>query len=290
MYADPLPETRALAASMQAELRTTIPSFVKRPDTELGLIMQNYIKETRLDKIGSGFKAEPDAEDVVLVDYERDAEERVVAAALYPFTHSSMATLIQDSRRMTQDQRNKIISSYCGNRINRRHKPGRGFESARYTFDICANFGCYRDIHRHRMLTQQRQQLGCLHGYTLPKEIVDSGHEGEFRNAMEAAKNAWGAMAKTYPHEAQYAVPLAYRIRWQMALSLREAFQFCELRSARQGHIDYRRVAQGMYGEIKRVHPSLARHMKFVDMNDYEFERLEAEKQLDKRIMEMGRK
>ncbi len=287
MYADPLAEMRALAKSMQVELRTTIPSFVKRPDTELGLIMQNYLKETRLD--GSGFQSEPDAEDVVLVDYDKDAEERVVAAALYPFTHRSMASLMADAGRMGAEQRGKIISSYCGNRLNRRHKPGRGFESTLYTFDVCANFGCYRDIHRHRMMTQQRQLLGCLHGYTLPREIVEAGCEAEFRGAMDAAKEAWEAMVKTHPYEAQYVVPLAYRIRWQMSLTLREAFHFCELRSSRQGHIDYRRVAQRMYEEMKRVHPSLAKHMKFVDMNDYAFERLEAEKQLDRRMKEMGR-
>jgi hypothetical protein len=263
---------------------------VKRPDTELGLIWQKYMRETKLEREGARCRAEAEAEDVVLVGYDKDAEERVIAAALYPHTQRSMASLLQDAKRMTQDQRDKIMAAYVGKRGNRRHKPGRGFESARYTFDICANFGCYRDIHRHRILTQQRQALGCLHGYTLPKEITEAGFESEFRDAMDAAKNAWEQIAKKHPLQAQYAVPLAYRIRWQMTMNLREVFHFCELRSARQGHIDYRRVAQGMYKEVEKVHPGLAKHMVFMDMGEYGFERLEAEKSLDKKIAEISKK
>jgi len=297
MYADPLEEIRDLARSMQAELRTTIPSFVKRPDTDHGRAMQNYMQETRLDKTGHSLpgkaarteKAEK-TEDVVLVDYEQDAEEKIIAASLYPYSDKPMKELLATAKKMTKDEREKVISAYVGNRENRRQKPGRGFEMCAYTFDICANFGCYRDIHRHRLLTQQRQALGCLHGYTLPKEIVDSGYESEFKDAMDAAKNAWMRIAKEKPPQAQYVVPLAYRIRWQMTLNLREAFHFCELRSARQGHIDYRRVAQKMFKEIDKVHPGFARYMKFMDMNEYEFERLEAEKRLDKKIAEISKK
>jgi len=290
MYADPLAEMRDLAKSMQAELRTTIPSFVKRPDTEHGVAMQRYIKDTRLDKIAASLPMEAKADDVVLVDYDEDAECRIIAAALYPYSNMSMKGLRGHVKKLPTSERERIISAYVGKRGNRRQKPGRGFEAAYYTFDICANFGCYRDIHRHRILTQQRQALGCLHGYTLPKEIVESGYESEFKDAMDCAKEAWECMAAKKPLQAQYVVPLAYRIRWQMTLNLREAMHFCELRSAVQGHIDYRRIAQGMYKEIRRVHPSLAKHMIFMDMAEHEFERLDAEKQLDKRIAELQHK
>ncbi|MFH0738211.1 MAG: FAD-dependent thymidylate synthase [Candidatus Micrarchaeota archaeon] len=290
MYADPLAEMRDLAKSMQAELRTTIPSFVKRPDTEHGKEMQCYIRETRLDAYGAGLPQEMQADDVVLVDFDEDAEERVIAAALYPYSGMSMRSLLERAGKMGKDERAKVLSAYVGERKNRRQKPGRAYESARYTFDICANFGCYRDIHRHRALTQQRQALGCLHGYTLPKEIVESGHDSEFKDAMEQAKNAWEIIAKKHPLQAQYVVPLAYRIRWQMTMNLREAFHFCELRSQRQGHIDYRRVAQRMFKEIERVHPVLSKHMSYMDMSEYKFERLDAEKRLDRKIAEMEKK
>jgi thymidylate synthase ThyX len=286
MYADPLAEIRSLAASMQSELRTVIPSFVKRPDTAHGKEMQEYIRSTRLDSEGRKLPNQPGGESVVLVDYDRDAEARIIAAALYPFTAQSMDSLLAKARAMPAAEKARIIAAYSGQRGNRRQKPGRAFECARYTFDICANYGCYRDIHRHRVLTQQRQPLGCLHGYTLPKEITESGYEPEFRDAMDAAKSAWERIAKTHAVEAQYVVPLAYRIRWQMTMNLREAFHFCELRSQMQGHIDYRRVAQGMFREIEKVQPQLSAHMKFMDMKEYAFERLEAEKRLDAKIAE----
>jgi len=290
LYADPLAEMRDLAGTMQAELRTAIPSFVKRPDTQHGRETQEYFRKTRLDGMGAGIAPEKDADEVVLVDYDKDAEERIIAAALYPYCGASMKALLEKAGGMPDAERGKVLSAYAGERSNRRHKPGRAYEMASYTFDICANYGCYRDIHRHRVLTQQRQALGCMHGFTLPKDIIDSGFENEFRDAMDAAKNAWTEISKKRPLQAQYAVPLAYRIRWQMTMNLREAFHFCELRSQMQGHIDYRRVAQGMYREISRVHPRLGAQMRFVDMQDYQFERLEAEKRLDKKIAEAAKK
>jgi len=286
LYADPLAELRALASSMQAELRTEIPSFVKRPDTEHGKDMQRYLNDTRLDDIGRGIPAEAEAKEVALVDYDADAEERIIAAAIYPYSASSMESLLARARAMPKEERGRILSACIGRRANRRQKPGRAFESARYTFDICANYGCYRDIHRHRVLTQQRQALGCRHGFTLPREIVESGYEKEFKDAMEAAKLAWEQISAKHPLQAQYVVPLAYRIRWQMTMNLREAYHFCELRSAVQGHIDYRRVAQGMHMEIRRVHPELAKGMIFMDMGEHAFERLEAEKRLDRKMEE----
>ncbi len=286
LYADPLAELRGLAASMQAELRTEIPSFVKRPDTEHGRDMQRYLNEIRPGRLAAGIPPDVEAKEVALVDYDRDAEERIIAAALYPHCASSMESLLARAKSMADGERGRTIAACIGQRRNRRQKPGRAFECARYTFDICANYGCYRDIHRHRVLTQQRQPLGCLHGFTLPKEIVDSGHEAEFRDAMEAAGNAWERIAGKHPLQAQYVVPLAYRMRWQMTMNLREAYHFCELRSQVQGHIDYRRVAQGMHREIARVHPRLAAGMTFMDMGEHEFERLEAEKRLDRRIEE----
>jgi thymidylate synthase ThyX len=285
MYADQLPELRNLAKSMQEELRTTIPSFVKRPDTEHGLAMQKYLQETRLE-LDHG-KASSSTNPVVLVDYEQDAETKIIAAALYPYSDKSMEQLLQDTKQMTQDQRNNILDTYVGARSNRRHKPGRAFELAYYTFDICGNYGCYRDLHRHRVLTQQRQLLGCSLGYTLPQELVDAGFESEFRDAMGSAKQAWEQISKEDPIAAQYVVPLAYNIRWHMTMNLREAMHFCELRSARQGHIDYRRIAQQMYKEIEKIQPNLSKYFKFMDNEQYEFERLEAEKRIDQKIEEM---
>ena len=288
MLADGLMEINELAGSMQTELMTVIPSFVKRATNEYGVQMQNYIKgiHADMDSMGRKVSDEYGSDDVVLVEYDQNAEEKVIAAAMYPHCNATMKTLIEQAKLMGSDERKIIIDSYLGKRKNRRHKPGRAFEMPQYTFDICTNFGAYRDLHRHRVLTQQRQLLGCMHGYTLPKEIIDAGLERDFRNAMDRAKDAWKKIVKKYPKEAQYVVPLAYKIRWQITMNLREAGHFCELRSMRQGHIDYRIIAQKISEEIKKVHPSLSK-MEFVDTNEYALERLEAEKQTDRKIKEI---
>ena len=298
MYADPLSEIRALAGSMQEELRTVIPAFVKRPDSEYGKKMQLYISSVReeMEKYVSMLSdtdhsnTGADAVEVTLVDYDKEIEGAILAAVLYPYTSLSLEKLRERVATLSKEEVIRILRSYIGKRENRRHKPGRAFEESYYTFDICTNYGAYRDIHRHRVLTQQRQLLGCRLGYTLPHEITEAGCNKDFAEAMERAKNTWMDIAAVYPKEAQYVVPLAYRIRWMMKMNIREAYHFCELRSAMQGHVDYRIVAQKIFEEIKKIHPSLAESMTFVDMDIYEFERLEAEKNLDKRIEEMERK
>ncbi|HID72985.1 TPA: thymidylate synthase, partial [Candidatus Micrarchaeota archaeon] len=292
MYAEPLAEMKELAASMQQELRTVIPSFVKRPDSEHGKMMQEYFSgvredmETRAGPLGQ----DKTNTDVTLVDYDKDAEEKILVSALYPYSGLAMQKLKEKVCAMSAEERAEVLKAYVGDRKNRRHKPGRAFEEVYYTFEICTNFGAYRDLHRHRVLTQQRQLLGCALGAAVPHELIESGHVGEFVDAMKKARAAWEKIAVKYPKEAQYVVPLAYNIRWEIKMNLREAYHLCELRSARQGHIDYRIIAQKMFEEIKKVHPALAEGMKYMDMENYEFERLEAEKRIDRKIEELKRK
>jgi len=292
MYAEPLAEMKELAASMQNELRTVIPSFVKRPDSEHGKMMQDYFSNVRQDmeQKGAPLGNDTDNTDVKLVDYDKDAEEKILVSALYPYSGLTMEKLKEKISGMSDEEKAAILNSYVGKRTNRRHKPGRAFEEAYYTFEICTNFGAYRDLHRHRVLTQQRQLLGCTLGATVPQEITKSGHVDEFVDAMEAARKVWEKIHARYPKESQYVVPLAYNIRWQITMNLREAFHFCELRSARQGHIDYRIIAQKMFEEMQKVHPNLAKSMKYMDMDKYEFERLEAEKRIDRKIEELEKK
>ncbi len=292
LYADELAEMRGIAALMEEELKTVIPSFVKRASGKHGKMMGDYISGVRSDmeKTADGLSESRKYEEVALVDYDPDAYYKVIAAALYPYTKMTLEELESYAKNLDEGEKKKMIGSYVGERKNRRHKPGRGFERVYYTFEICANFGCYRDIHRHRVLTQQRELLTAHLGYKLPKEVVDAGYEKEFREAMDVARRAYDEIAKKYPKEAQYVVPLAYNLRWQMTMNLREVYHFCELRSTEQGHPDYRSVAQKMYLKVKEVHPLLAEGMKFVDMKEYQFERLEAEKRIDKKMKEIKKK
>ncbi len=292
MYADDLVEIRELAGMMQTELATHIPSFVKRANDKNGVAMQGFYRRVRgqMEKLAAKYAGAGGGESVALVDYDEDAERRIIIAALYPYLLKPMKEIGMIVAEMSREEKETIIKAYINERENRRQKPGRAFEQAYYTFEICGNYGAYRDIHRHRVLTQQRQLLTPYLGYKMPPEIAEAGCEKEFRDAMSFAADAYDEIASEYPKEAQYVVPLAYNIRWHMTFNLREAYHLLELRSAMQGHVDYRRMAQEMFNEIQRVHPLLASGMKFMDMKEYSLERLEAEKRIDRKLEEIGKK
>ena len=292
MYGDDLVEMRDLAAMMQTELAAVIPSFVKRANDKYGISMQEYFKRTRvaMEGVARAHSNPLGSESVVLVEYDKEAERKIIVAALYPHLLKPMEEIAKIVDRMNQEEKESVITAYINERENRRHKPGRAFEHCFYTFDVCANYGAYRDLHRHRILTQQRQLLTPYLGYKMPPEIVEAGYEKEFKEVMGSTKNAYEEIAKRYRKEAQYVVPLAYNIRWYMTYSIREAYHMLELRSSMQGHTDYRKIAQDMFREIEKVHPLLASGMKFMDMKEYTFERLEAEKRIDKKMEEIAKK
>lgn len=290
MHSSELSEILAIGAGAQGELGKVIPSFVKRATSKHGVEMQDYLKATRASvrsmaqKHASDFPANEDAANVQLVEFDSDAEDKVLTAIIFPHLHCSLEDAALLATRLPKEERAGLISAYIGERNNRRQKPGRAFEAAYYTFGITGNFGMYRDLHRHRMLTQERQLLTTAHGFDMPPELAEAGFDGKVREAIGAADSLFREMENEMPLEAQYVVPLGFRMRWHARMNLREAYHFCELRSMRQGHIDYRRVAQQMHALIAKTHPLLASGMKFVDYSEYALERLEAEKKMDKKL------
>ena len=294
MCAHELSEVRQLAQQMQTELSKVIPSFVKRANDHYGQATQRFWIDTRRaveEATRNHLPLEPDkSEEVGLVEWDEDAEQKIVAAILYPASRHPLSQIKRAVEGMLPDDRKKIIDEYAGRRQNRRHRPGRAFEHASYTFDILGNFGIYRDLQRHRLLTQERQGLTIRHGYDTPPEIVEAGFVDIYRAAMEKARGAFLQISRKYPHEAQYLVPFGCRVRWYFHLNLRELFHLVELRTMQQGHPDYRRVCQQMFRLVRNVHPRLVEHMRFVDMNAYELERLESEKRLDRKIAEVERR
>ena len=294
MYAHPLAEMHNVAASMHEELNKAIPSFVKRasPSDRYGGPTIKYISETQaaLSQLAQGFTSNPVPTDSVsLVDFDPDAETKVLAAAIYQHTQLPLDQLRMLVRLLSAEERKAILNECLGRRDNRRHKTIRSFENTYYTFDILGNYGIYRDLQRHRMLTQEKQNLTVKHGYDMPKELVQAGFENEAREMMNAAADAFNQIYEVLPAQAQYAVPFGYKIRWYMKMNLREVFHFTELRSVQQGHPDYRKIAQKMFLKVKEIHPTLAEYIKFIDMNDYDLERLEAEKKLEKKLQEMNK-
>ena len=294
MYASPLEEMRDAAKSMQEELRKVIPSFVRRADDEeFGRMNQAFIKETNqaMQDVAKEFENEPEkAEEVTLVEYDKDAEFKVLSSILYQYSRMPLSQIKNIIKNLDDEEKRNLIKAHLANRKNRRHKPGRGFETIYYKFDILANYGIYRDLHRHRQLTQEPQDLTTKHGYDMPKELVEAGFKEEYGKCMEQAKKAYEELYQEFPKEAQYVVPFGYRIRWYINLNLREVFHLTELRSQQQGHPDYRRIAQLIAEKVKEVHPSLTEYLTFVDMSTYELERLEGEKFIDQRMKEVKEK
>jgi thymidylate synthase ThyX len=276
LYSHPLAEARALASSMHQELNQLIPSFVKRAK------VNPYLTETWRSVRALAqevFRSIPveECDPVTLVDYEEEAEEKIIAAVLYPHTDHPLSQIRQMVRGMAPGQRRKVMDEYLSRRKHRRDKPGRALEQVFYTFDILGNLGLYRDLHRHRILTQERQDFTVIHGYDTPQEIVEAGFLPAYTQCMEEAAKAYDQIYAELPLEAQYIVPLAYRVRWSVKLNLREAVHIGELRTMPQGHPDYRAIVQEMWRKIEKVHPTLAYCAKFIDWKTYRLGRLQSE-------------
>jgi len=290
LHSSELAEERELASNIKKELETTIKSFVRRSDDKYGKVLQKYLKEVKTNsrkiaqneiqpKISSGSKTH-------LVDYESEAKaiDKIISALIYSeSTSTSYKEIFNQVKKFSKDKKIRIISSFAKIRKNRRHRPPRAFESTYYTFDLQNNFGMFRDFHRHRALTLERQLLTTDHGYSTPEEIKILGIQKEYDECLQNTKIAFNKLRKRHPEQAQYVVNFAYNYPYFMKFNLREACHLIELRTVPQGHIDYRKVAQQMFSEIKRVHPNLSKIIKFVDTKEYDLERFESEKHTEEK-------
>lgn len=284
-----LKEEQDLASKIKKELDTTIKAFVRRADDKYGKIFQNYLQQLKKTsktitkeikpKIISGVRTQ-------LVDYESEktAIDKIITSIIYEQSPSTSYNIImQQVKKLSDEKKRKIISAFTKLRQNRRHRPSRAFESVYYTFDLLNNFGMFRDFHRHRALTLERQLLTTDHGYNIPNEIKILGIEKEYTECMAKTKQTFDKIRTKHPEQGQYVVNFAYNYPYFMKFNLREACHLIELRTVPQGHIDYRRVAQQMFKEINRVHPNLSKIMKFVDLKEYDLERFESEKRSEEK-------
>lgn len=284
-----LKEEQDLASKIKKELDTTIKAFVRRADDKYGKAFQNYLQQLKKTskivtkeikpKIFSGVRTQ-------LVDYESEktAIDKIITSIIYEQSPSTSYNIImQQVKKLSDEKKRKIISAFTKLRQNRRHRPSRAFESVYYTFDLLNNFGMFRDFHRHRALTLERQLLTTDHGYNIPKEIKILGIEKEYRECLTKTKQTFDKIRKKHPEQGQYVVNFAYNYPYFMKFNLREACHLIELRTVPQGHIDYRQVAQQMFKEINRVHPNLSKIMKFVDLKKYDLERFESEKRSEEK-------
>ncbi len=292
MFASNLKEIKMLASQLHSELNQVIPAFIRRANDKYGQALQAYLTGTRsvVSELAHHYikniKANINPHSVKLLSYEDnyEAEIKVASAILYEQAGGqSLEKITQYIRSIPADDRHKIIQTYTRLRTNRRHRPGRAFEMVEYTFEMFTNFGMFRDLHRHRILTMERQLLSTRHGYDIPTEIINLGIAKDFKDCMYKCNEIYEMISKKYPTEAQYVVNFAYKYPYFIKLNLREACHMIELRTVPQGHPDYRKVCQRMYKQIRRAHPILAKGMKFVDLRKYELERFYAEKNVEKK-------
>jgi thymidylate synthase ThyX len=289
MRSHSLPEARSYAEMMLTELRKVVPSFltrVERPDR--GGVWSEYLKERRdfmAEVVAERFGEDasdrgPEGESSVrLTDFDPAGETKVLVAMCYAFTTLSEAEIAAKVAAMDSADRSALFRAYVGDRDNRRHRPGRAFERTSYRFDIVSDYGAFRDLQRHRMLTIEWQPLSTALGYTVPEIVSEAGLAEPYAESLERSADLHTALLEHFPEQAAYAVPLAYRIRYVMEFSAREAMHLLELRSAPQGHPTYRRIAQEMHRQIGEVagHRLIADSMVFVDYSEVELGRLEAE-------------
>jgi thymidylate synthase ThyX len=276
LYSHELSEVQQLGAAIHGELSQLIPSFVKRAQRNEYLASTTAAAKALAAHAASLTPAAAH-EPVKLIDHDAQAEEKVIGAILYAHARQPLAQLRQIAGAMGADERNKILAECFARRRHRRDKLSRAFENSYYTFDILGNLGLYRDLHRHRILTQERQDFTTVHGYDTPPEIEDGGFKRDFDECMKRAADLYEAIYADLPCEAQYVVPFAYKIRWYMKMNLREALHMCELRTMPQGHPDYRFICQEMWRKIQEVHPTLAEAGSFMDWQKYRLGRLQSE-------------
>ncbi len=292
MRASSLQEIHELADRMHAELDKVIPSFVKRAKSERGDVYVEYLRQVgqavgtfaSRSRPGRG-RPKGTRLGAALLQYSSEGELDVLAALLFPHDHRPYQTLRAVVSSLSRYKRRQLIMGTVAGRKNRHHKVPRALEHSRYTFEIVANYGAYRDLQRHRILTQQRQNLTTRYGYDVPPELLEAKLDAPYREALEQAALSFEILAHDFPAEAQYVVPNAYRMRWLIELNLREVVHLTELRSSPQGHAHYRVIAQDIARQVLHVHPWARPALAFVDWTpSFALERLESEKRIDQKI------
>jgi thymidylate synthase ThyX len=281
-----LAEARVTGDRLLTALRQVIPSFLARVDRpERGGVWATYLADTRratrdvATELLGGIRPEPVPE-VALVDFDPAAEIDLVVGMLYPHTDLPEAQLRRAVEAMGVEDRLRVVRAYVGERTNRRHRPGRALERVRYRFDICSDYGAFRDLQRHRMLTIEWQDLSPRHGYDTPVEVDQAGIAEAWHRTLAQEEALWARLHPDLPAQAQYAVGLAHRLRYSMQLNARAAMQMIELRTTPQGHPSYRRICQRMHTLIAEQagHRAVAEMMRFVDHSQDGSGRLDAER------------
>jgi len=273
LLAHPLAESRAYGEMLLEELQAIMPSFVSRvPRPDRGGRWIEFLRErneaaaTVAARLGLDEAREDVTAPSVRLLRAHGSEEELLAALLFEASAAGEEEALAAVAQLSPEERTALVRELLATRENRRHRPGRGFETLFYRFEIVSDYGAFRDLQRHRLLTCQWQRLSPDLGADVPHEVEESGLGSEYARALDTSRAEYERLrGLDLADEAPYALCLAYRIRYVLELDAREALHLIELRSGREGHPSYRAVALQMREAIAAVHPSVAAAMTFVD-------------------------
>lgn len=287
LLSDTMPEARSAGQTILDQARKVMPTFLERADKpDRGGAAIAYRATTRAAVKALAEEYLPanhavEAEPVTLVDFWPRNELDIVADMLYEFSDQPLARIRQAVDEWPYERKIKVFQAYMGERLNRRHRPGRALEKIQYNWDLICDYGAFRDLQRHRMVNDlEWQPLTPRYGYDMPDLIEQAGLIDDFERCFELSLELYSHLQKAgYAEEAQYATLLGHRMRWKISYNAREAFHLHELRTSPQGHPNYRKLVQQMHARLAEVHPLLAEYMRFVNQGeDPELTRLAAER------------
>ncbi len=299
LQSDELPEARATGQDMLKQCRQVMSTFLERADKpERGGAMVAYRANTNKQMANLTKKYLPDNyssadEPVSLVDFWPKNELLLVPDMVYEHSSLSLEQLEAEINNWPYDKKTEVFKAYMGERLNRRHRPGRALEKAHYSFDLVCDYGIFRDLQRHRMVDDLNWQLlSPRYGYEVPKLVEEAGLTEQFEKCFDISLKLYSQLQKAgYGLEAQYATLLGHKMRWKVTLNAREAFHLLELRTSPQGHPGYRKLAMQIYEKLAEVHPMLAEAMKFINSDeDPKLTRLAAERYTQFKLAKLDKK
>ncbi len=288
----PLGEIRWAADAALHELTHVVPAFLRRLESDASKEYQEYLsgRGTRIREIAKELKLEAVIDrsewGVHLVEYDKDGENRILAALLYPETHEPFEKILKKIEQCSEEEKEKLLARAVSGRTARWYKIPRAFEMANVAFEITMNIGAWRDIHRHRMQTQMRQRFSVHHGFRVPDELIEAKLDAQFSATIQKVEQVFHKIEPKDPNLAQYAVTLAHRLRFLQRQNMRAFMWESELRTIPTGHPDYRKIEQEKVKLIRKAYPLLGKFI-LADMQEYAFARRDTQSEIEKKEQEL---
>jgi thymidylate synthase ThyX len=276
LLGDDLPEAREVGEQLLRESRKVVSTFLERADKpERGgaTIAYQANKRREIKKLAEDYLTAnhaPQAEDITLTDVWPRNELDIVADMLYEHSHLPLESIRQEVSGWSYAQKLEVFNAYIGERLNRRHRPGRALEKIHYSWDLICDYGIFRDLQRHRIVDDlEWQLLTPRYGYEIPAIVEQAGLAEPFLDCFDLSLELYSLLQGAgHELEAQYATLLGHKMRWKVTYNAREAFHLHELRTSPAGHPGYRKLVLQMHEQLVQVHPLLGEAMKFVNADE----------------------